>query len=489
MQAYRGFESLPLRQLGFRAPPLSFATKRLPSEKQLIWRDLRLDDVRRHSGWFIDIRPLPHQIVGVDVGVSMAKRVKHRLTAPMVRQATKPGYLSDGNGLVLQITSSGARSWLFRYRSPTGRIRECGLGSAATVSLAAARQKAEEAQRQRDAGLDPIEVKREQKTKVRLEAAKGRTFKWCAEEFIKTNRAGWRNAKHAAQWSATLADYAYPIFGSVPVAQIDTALVVQVLQPIWTSKHETATRIRQRIERVLAWATSGGFRSGENPARWRGHLDNILPKTKAIRKTKPIKHHAALPVDSVPALVGELMDREGGAALAMRFLILTATRTGEVIGATWAEIDMGAKVWTIPAGRMKGGREHRVPLSDPAMTLLRKAEKRKAGEFIFHGQAPGRPLSNMAMLMLLRKMKRTDVVPHGFRSSFRVWAAERTRYPRELCEMALAHTVGNATEQAYQRSDMFERRRRLMADWARFATSTVTNSVTNSVVNLRGQKA
>ncbi len=419
----------------------------------------------------------------------MAKRLKNVLTAVVVKQATMPGYLNDGNGLVLQISASGSKSWLFRYRSPSGRVREMGLGSASTVSLATARLKAQEAQRQRDDGLDPLEVKRQRNAQIRIDAAKGRTFRWCCEQFIETNKAGWRNAKHAVQWDSTLREYAYPLLGNLPVGAVDTALISQVLQPIWSTKHETASRVRQRIERVLAWATTGGYRSGENPARWRGHLDNIFPKTKDVRKVRPIKHHSALPAEEVPALMNELAERGGGAALALRFLTLTATRTGEVIGATWSEIDMGAKVWTIPGLRMKGGKEHRVPLSGPAMDILHEAARVKASDVVFDGPKPGRRLSNMAFAALLRRMKRTDFVPHGLRSTFRTWAAERTNYPREVCEMALAHTIGNATEQSYQRGDMFERRKRLMADWARFSNSAPVKEASGSVVSLRGRKS
>jgi integrase len=408
----------------------------------------------------------------------------------MVKQAKTPGYLSDGNGLVLQITPSGTKSWLYRYRAPaTGRIREMGLGSEAAVSLAAARQKVDEAQRQRCAGLDPIDVKRQREAQAKIDAAKGRTFKWCAEQFIEAKNPGWRNDKHAKQWGATLEAYAYPVFGRIPVAEIDTPLVLQVLQPLWATKHETATRLRQRIERVLAWATTGGYRAGENPARWRGHLDNSLASTKDIRKTQPIKHHSALPANDVPTLMHELAEREGGSALALRFLALTATRTGEVIGARWPEIDMDAKVWTIPGSRMKGGKEHRVPLSVPAMGVLREAEKQKTNDVIFSGPVSGRSLSNMAFAALLKRMKRTDFVPHGLRSTFRTWAAERTNYAREVCEAALAHAVGNATERSYQRGDMFERRRRLMNDWAKFATRAPVKTAGESVIAIRERKA
>jgi integrase len=397
----------------------------------------------------------------------MAIRSKHLLTAAMIKQAKKPGYLSDGGGLVLQVSKNGAKSWLFRYRAPGGKIREMGLGSSSVVSLADARKRAEAAQRQRSDGHDPIEVKRQRDAQLRLDAAKGVTFRWCAEQFIETNASGWQNEKHAAQWSSTLEAYAYPVFGTVAVASVDTALVTRCLEPIGSTKSETASRVRQRVERVLSWATVRGYRVGANPAAWRGHLDQILPKPSKVRS---VQHHRALPIDGVPGLMGELAEREGGSALALRFLALTATRTGEVIGAKWPEIDLTAKLWTIPADRMKAGKEHRIPLSREAIDILREAQKLKINDVIFFGQKPGRPLSNMAFAALLKRMKRTDFVPHGLRSTFRTWAAERTNYPREVCEMALAHAVGNAVEQSYQRGDMFERRKKLMADWAKFAT-------------------
>ena len=400
----------------------------------------------------------------------MAIRSKHLLTAAMIKQVKKPGYLSDGGGLVLQVSKTGSKSWLFRYRAPGGKIREMGLGSSSVVSLADARRKAELAQRQRNDGLDPLLVKRQRDAQSRLEAAKGVTFRWCAEQFIETNAPGWQNAKHSAQWSSTLETYAYPVFGNIAVASVDTALVTRCLEPIWSTKSETASRVRQRVERVLSWATVRGYREGANPAAWRGHLDQILPKPSKVRS---VQHHRALPIDEVPALMGELAERGGGSALALRFLALTATRTGEVIGAKWSEVDLSAKLWTIPADRMKAGKEHRIPLSREALDILREAQKVKTSDVVFSGPKPGHPLSNMAFAALLKRMKRTDFVPHGLRSTFRTWAAERTNYPREVCEMALAHAVGNAVEQSYQRGDMFERRKSLMSDWAKFATTPI----------------
>lgn len=411
----------------------------------------------------------------------MAKRVKHKLTAAVVKQARQPGYFSDGGGLVLQVSVSGSQSWLFRYRAPGGKIREMGLGSAAVVTLAEARRKAELAQRQRSDGFDPIQVRRDIQAQAVVDATRGVTFKNCARQFIETNTAGWKNSKHVAQWSATLETYAYPMFGGMPVAAIDTAQVLRAVEPIWSIKPETASRVRQRIERVLSWATVRGYRSGANPAQWKGCLDQILPKLSKVRK---VKHHRALPPDDVAALMTALSGSTGGAALALRFLTLTAARTGEVLGATWSEIDLNARQWTVPAARMKAGKEHRVPLSEAALDVLTEAKKCTVDDVIFSGQRPGRALSNMAMVALLRRMKRLDVVPHGLRATFRTWCAERTNYPRELCEMALAHSIKDATEAAYQRSDMMERRRQLMNDWATFATGVERNSFPASAENM-----
>ena len=412
----------------------------------------------------------------------MPKLAKHRLTAAFVKQARKPGYFSDGGGLVLQVTATGGKSWLFRYRVAGGKIREMGLGSASVVSLADARRKAEQAQRQRSDGFDPIEVRRELQVRAQLDAVRGVTFKNCAKQFIQTNASGWKNVKHVAQWTATLETYAYPMFGNLPVAAVDTGQVLRALEPIWSVKPETASRLRQRIERVLSWATVREYRSGANPGQWKGNLDQILPKLGKVRK---VKHHRALALDSVADLMAALAMSTGLAALALRFLTLTATRTGEVLGARWPEIDLKSRLWTIPAERMKARKEHRVPLSDAAVNILAEANKSKVNEVVFSGQVPGRVLSNMAMIAQLRRMKSFDVVPHGLRATFRTWCAERTNYPREVCEMALAHTIKDATEAAYQRSDMMERRRQLMSDWAEFATGVERISLPTSPDNTK----
>jgi integrase len=385
----------------------------------------------------------------------------NRLTARMVEQLKKPGYYGDGGGLVLRVGDGGSKVWLYRYKTQ-GRVREMGLGPIRDVSLAEAREGAREARRLRRAGVDPIDAKRQRQNAARLEAAKTITFSQCAAAYIENHRSAWRNGKHAAQWESTLRTYAYPVFGNLPVATVDTALVVKVLDPIWSKKPETASRLRGRIEAILDFARVRGYRDGENPARWKGHLKEALPPINRVRKTK---HHAALPYAEIGAFMDELRAREGGAAASLEFAILTAARTGEVIGARWSEIDVGAGVWTIPAKRMKAGVEHRIPLSKQALAVLRRAAAEKVNDVVFSGQKPGRPLSNMALLMMLRRMGRDDITAHGFRSTFRDWAAERTTFPREVVEAALAHTIANKVEAAYRRSDLFEKRRPLMQQW------------------------
>jgi integrase len=307
-----------------------------------------------------------------------------------------------------------------------------------------------------------------------LDAAKSTTFKQAAEQYIRAHKEGWRNTKHTAQWDSTLATYVYAEFGSLSVQGIDTALVLKVLEPIWTTKPETAGRVRGRIERILDWAKVRGFRQGDNPARWRGHLDHLLPARAKVRR---VKHHAALPYGKLPDFLTSLREQEGIAARALEFTILTAARTGETIGATLDEINLVQRVWTISAGRMKAGREHRVPLSGRALTIIEAMTKARteADQFLFPGGRTGKPLSNMAMTETLRRMNRSDITVHGFRSTFRDWAAERTNHPSEVVEMALAHAIGNKVEEAYRRGDLFDKRRRLMADWSRYCNSPSTS--------------
>jgi integrase len=392
-----------------------------------------------------------------------------QLTALKVDKAKRPGMYADGGGLYLRVTHSGTKNWVFRFML-NGRPRWMGVGPLHTIGLAEARNRAAGFRLQRHDGIDPIERRRAERQGARLDAAKAVTLKECAATYTASHRPGWRNPKHAAQWEATLATYAEPVMGGLSVQAIDTALVLKVLEPIWTVKPETAGRVRGRIESILDWAKARGYRAGENPARWRGHLDKLLPSRSKVQR---VEHHAALPYAELPRFLVSLREQEGIAARALELAILTAARTGEVIGAQWGEMDLLGKTWTLPAVRMKAGREHRVPLSGPALAILQEMQAHRHADdaFVFPGARPGRPLSNMAFLMLLRRMGRADLTAHGFRSSFRNWAAERTNFPAEVAEMALAHTVSDKTVAAYNRSDLFERRRRLMAAWATFCTA------------------
>jgi integrase len=405
-------------------------------------------------------------------------RILGRLTALKVARASKPGMHPDGGGLYLQVTGAGAKSWVYRF-SLRGKSREMGLGSLSAISLVDARAKAAECRRLRQEGVDPIDARKTSRAQFAFDAAKALTFKDAASAYIASHRTGWRNEKHSAQWESTLKTYAEPIIGSVSVQAIDTALVLKVLEPIWSTKPETAGRVRGRMESVLDWATTRGYRKGENPARWRGHLDNLLP---ARSKVRAIKHHAALPYGELPEFIAALREQEGVAARALEFTILTAARTGETTGASRAEINPAAKVWTVPAARMKAGKEHRVPLPPRALTIIGDVVTADAKKFVFPGGKLGKPLSNMAMTTVLRRMDRGDITVHGFRSTFRDWAAERTNYPREVVEMALAHSIGDKVEAAYRRGDLFEKRRRLMSEWANYCAR---GKIAATVVPLR----
>jgi integrase len=306
------------------------------------------------------------------------------------------------------------------------------------------------------------------------------TFRQAALDYIDTQKAAWRNAKHRAQWTSTLETYAFPVFGKVSVQSVDTVLVLKALEPIWAVKPETASRVRGRVEVILDWAKVRGFREGENPARWRGHLAMILPPRSKVRK---VVHHASLPYQEIGAFVAELGSRESIAARALEFTILTAARTGEVLGARWSEIDIDARTWTVPEGRMKAGRQHRVSLSDAAIGVLNHIRQhRRDDDLLFPGLKRGKPLSNMALLAALRRMKRDDLTTHGFRATFKTWAAERTNFAREVVEAALAHVNGDKVEAAYQRGDLFDKRQKLMDSWAEFCAKAPT---TAEVVPLR----
>ncbi|MFO0995303.1 MAG: integrase arm-type DNA-binding domain-containing protein [Alphaproteobacteria bacterium] len=392
-------------------------------------------------------------------------RTHGRLTALAVSRAKAKGLYADGAGLYLQVTGAGARSWIFRYRMNGRKTpRDMGLGSLVTVSLAEARQKAAEARKAVLEGKDPIDTRRNRHAAAILDAAKSRTFEECATAYIASHKAGWRNPKHADQWPATLNAYAYPSIGQLPIQAIDVGLVLKVLEPIWTTKTETASRLRGRIEAVLDWAAARGYRTGDNPARWRGRLENLLPPRSRVRR---IVHHPALPYADIGKFVHDLRAQEGIAARALEFLILTATRTSEAIGARWDEIDFQAKLWTIPAERIKAGRAHRVPLSVPTLAVLKQMRASSTDTYVFPGGKRDRPLSTNALLALLKRMNRADLTVHGFRSTFRDWTAEQTNYPREVCEMALAHAVSDKVEAAYRRGDLFAKRVRLMEEWAK----------------------
>ncbi|MBU7579829.1 MAG: integrase arm-type DNA-binding domain-containing protein [Porphyrobacter sp.] len=419
----------------------------------------------------------------------MPKKLVNALTPLAVKNA-KPGRHADGGGLQLLVKESGARSWVFRFMLK-GKSRDIGLGPAAgagAIPLAKARDLADALRVKVKAGIDPL-AERERDAADALAAAQaamvaGVTFKAMAETHIAANKESWRNAKHRQQWENTLKTYAYPVFGNLPVAEVDTPHVLKVLEPIWREVPETASRLRGRIETVLDSAKARGYRQGENPARWRGHLAQILPaRTKLSRG-----HHKAMPYDAIPAFVEQLQEREAVAALALEFVILTAARSGEVIGSTWGEVDLAKAVWTVPADRMKAGKEHRVPLSPRAVAILEQT-KRLGGKYLFPGAQSASKLSGMAMAMLLRRMKQ-DVTVHGFRSAFRDWAAECTGYSHEVAEMALAHTISNAVERAYRRGDLFDKRRKLMEAWAEYCAGRgAAGDVGDNVTPIRGEVA
>lgn len=388
----------------------------------------------------------------------------NKLSALAVTKVSKAGLYGDGAGLWLQVTKTGTKSWLFRYMRH-GKAREMGLGATHTVSLSEAREKAHKCRVLLLEGKDPLDEKHEFLLQQRLESARSYTFTECAAKYIEAHSAGWSNAKHAWQWKRTLEMFVYPVIGDLPVSLVDTALVLKCVEPIWSQKPETASRVRQRIEAILDWAKAREFRTGENPARWRGHLDKLLPSRSKVAK---VKHHPALPYLKVAAFMKALCTCEGVAAKALEFTIITGTRTGESLGAKWNEINKRERVWVIPAERMKMKKEHRVPLSTRAMEIIQQMEQIKMGEFVFPGARYDKPLSNTSMLMTMRRMGYSGLTTHGFRSTFRDWAAEMTAFPREVAEMALSHAVADKVEAAYRRGDLFLKRRKLMEDWATY---------------------
>lgn len=392
----------------------------------------------------------------------------HKLTARAAATRSRPGRHSDGGGLYLSISAGGRRRWVFLF-TWDGKLREAGLGSAGRngVSLVEAREKAAEGRALVKRGVDPIgEWSKPQKGEVP-------TFAAVADDFLATRSAEWRNNKHKAQWAMTLTRYCSAI-RNTPVDAIDTEAVLSVLKPLWVRAPETASRLRGRIEAILDAARARGQvgRNEANPARWRGHLDKLLPKRAKLARG----HHAAMSYADVPTFVRGLRERPAIAARALEFCILTATRSGEALAARWDEMDLQGKVWTVPAGRTKAAREHRVPLSDRAVAILKEMEAGRTNEYIFPGQHPDRPLSNMAFEMLLRRIG-SPFTAHGFRSSFRDWAGNETNFPREIAEHALAHVIGDKVEQAYRRSDALARRRELMDAWSRHCEAQVDENV------------
>jgi integrase len=384
-----------------------------------------------------------------------------------------PGFWPDGDGLYLQVTGSGARSWIYRF-TLAGKTHYPGLGSAKAISLKRARELAAEARRLRAEGIDPLEHRRSERMAKRVESAKAMTFRQCTDAYIASHEAGWRNPKHRQQWSNTLATYAFPVLGPLPVQAIDTALVMKVVEPLWASKPETASRVRGRIESILDWARVRGYREGENnPARWRGHLDHLLPARRKVRK---VQHHAALPYREIPIFMAGLRDRQSISARCLEFTILTAARTGEAIAAKWDEINLAEKILVVPGARMKSGREHRIPLAPRALEIIRDLRERRESEYLFPGQRNGQPLSNMAMLKMLALLGRDGVTTHGFRSTFKDWARDCTNFPNEVSEAALAHVVGDKTEAAYARGDLFAKRAKLMAAWDAFCTKPASDA-------------
>jgi len=418
------------------------------------------------------------------------RRTLHRLTALSIARAKTAGYLADGGGLYLQVTATGARSWIFRYQL-SGRRREMGLGAFSRVgsdtpppiSLAKARNLAAEKRSLVAAGTDPIAERDAQQTRQRFEEGRAVTWDEAVEQFLADHETTWRNLKHRQQWRNTLQTYASPVLGKLSVADIGTPEVIRVLRPIWHEKPHTASRVRGRIERIWDWCKVGGSARGENPARWRGHLDKVFPATRKVRK---VRHHAAVPIDGIAAVYQRLQADDSIAALATRFTILTAGRASQTTGARWPEIDRQAAIWTVPASRMKSEKSHRVPLSREALAILDTMAELRTGALIFPGRRAGRPISVDVLLNALRVAGAGKATTHGTaRSTFKDWASERTTFAPEVSEMALAHSIGDETEAAYRRGELLRKRAQLMEAWARFL---VTPAASANVVPIGRQR-
>ena len=409
----------------------------------------------------------------------MAYRMAHRIgdmgktnhmpgkLAAVALKHLKDGIHSDGGNLYLLVRRA-SKSWVFRFTSPEGGRRQMGLGPLHAVPLAEARKRATELREQLKHPTepsDPLTSRQEARMAQRLGQRRTKTFRECATAYIEAHQSEWKNPKHAQQWTNTLDQYAHPSLGDLPASEIDEALVLNVLTPIWSDKTETAKRLRGRIEAVLDWATFNKYRQGENPARWKGHLEHSLAKPSKVAK---VKHHAAMPYQELPVFMLELRRRDGLGAKALEFLILTGCRSGEIRGAVWSEIDIGSKLWVIPAERMKMAQEHRVPLSDVAVELLTSLPRLEGTDLVFPSSKPNTPLSDMTLTAVLRRCCGEAYTVHGFRSCFRDWLAETTNYPNEACELALAHSISNKVEAAYRRGDMLEKRFAMMNDWANY---------------------
>lgn len=403
----------------------------------------------------------------------------NRLTVVKINKATKKGMFPDGRGLYLQVSKSGSKSWIYRYEVK-GKERSHGLGGYPAISLSDAREEADNCRKLRKQGIDPIEYKRKKDAENKLRDAKSITFKECALAYIDSHKIGWKNPKHEMYWRNTLETYAYPVIGDLSVQDVDTGLVLAVIEPIWAAKTETASRVRQRIENIIDWAKARGYREGENPARWRGHLNTQLPERKKVQK---VKHFPAMPYKDLPAYFCELRQVDTVAAKALTFTILTAARATEARECRWPEIDIKNKVWIVPPDRMKASKEHRIPLSDEVIKILIEIEGYDS-EFLFPGIKRGQSISEATIRKLLRKTH-DGLTVHGFRSSFRDWCAEMTSYPREVAERCLAHAIGNETEAAYQRGDLFVKKSKLMNAWSDYCS---TDKQAGAVVPLKKQR-
>jgi integrase len=407
-------------------------------------------------------------------------RTLNRLSTLEVSRAKRPGMYADGGGLYLRVAEGGSKQWIFRYVT-NGRLRDMGIGPCHTLTLAEARERATDARKLKLDGVDPIAHRHAQRAAAVAASANTKTFRECAEGYIQDNQAKWTSAKHGKEWRTTLERYVYPVLGNLPVATIDTPLVLQVIKPLWRRAPETASRVRGRIESVLGWATTHLLRSGDNPARWDGLLEHALPSRSELAK---IEHHSALPFAQMPAFMAALRQQTSTQARCLEFIVLTAARLDEAVSATWDEIDLEARTWTIPAERMKADKEHKVPLSDAAMAVLEATKAIRQSTYIFPGQKPGQPIGKNMPLKIAKRLS-ADVTAHGMRSTFKDWASECTSFPNEVSEMALAHAIPSAVEGAYRRGDLFNKRAALMQAWADYCGSVAAG---DNVVSIAGRR-